>query len=463
MHIASLSANSLWKTLFHRQIWAYMKKTAIAVLCLQATQVQQTTQYVIDEYRFVLFSGMGEGREYVGVGFVFAPGVGASITGFEAVGSRIAAVGIDTSAALLTLISAYIPPNTRPEADRAPVWDALWELVEARERKGPVMVLGDLNARLHARLEGERDVIGPNIYGLGVGGLARLWREGKADERSNRDILVEKCRAGGYRIMNTWFKKPERKHVTFYTAGVETLPKSGEAWDPGDFGELDMCVVKGNWKSMVMDVEADTQAGLQTDHFPLLVKCRLKRSGRPAKKDRQGRFDFGGAGEEKKAAYDRAVQQGTGEGWTAGMEVEEAWGQLKGVVKGALEANIDRHTAKKQREWISEDTLAMIEHRRTLGEAGLLADARGALQGHKGTGHTGQGKWVEEGLQEKFWEPIKSMTRKKAPHAVRLAEGGKGTGEAAKPCEVYANYIEKTQWEPARTRPRRKTTGVAQG
>ena len=74
MRIAPLNVNSLRNTLFQRHILAYMKKTAIDVVRLQATQVQHTTQCAIDACRCVLCPGMGEGRAYAGVGFVFAPG-----------------------------------------------------------------------------------------------------------------------------------------------------------------------------------------------------------------------------------------------------------------------------------------------------------------------------------------------------------------------------------------------------
>ena len=46
------------------------------------------------------------------------------------------------------------------------------------------MVLGGLNARLHARLEGERGVIKPHRLRAWGWGLGAVMGEGKAEERS---------------------------------------------------------------------------------------------------------------------------------------------------------------------------------------------------------------------------------------------------------------------------------------
>ena len=135
-----------------------------------------------------------------------------------------------------------------------------------------VLILGDCNARIHARLQGEDDSIGPHVYGLGAERLAELWREKKANEKSNREMLVERCREEGYRVMNTWYKKPDAGKVTHVSACVTQLPKQGEPWDPTVFGEIDLCLVQNKWKGAIKDVEADTGAGLNTDHFPLIVK-----------------------------------------------------------------------------------------------------------------------------------------------------------------------------------------------
>ena len=51
----------------------------------------------------------------------------------------------------------------------------------ARERKGPVILLGDYNAIIHGRLRGEEGVLGPHKYGFGVDRATHpLWEQGAA-------------------------------------------------------------------------------------------------------------------------------------------------------------------------------------------------------------------------------------------------------------------------------------------
>ena len=63
-------------------------------------------------------------------------------------------------------------------------------------------------------------------------------------------------------------------------------------------------------------------------------------------------------------------------GWTQEKTVEEAWGKLKGTVLQGMEKSIGRETVQKRREWISEETMGMMEHRQALGAAGMMKEAR---------------------------------------------------------------------------------------
>jgi len=144
-------------------------------------------------------------------------------------GGRIIAAHLDLAPRLLTVIGAYAPQSSRPEDERRAFYQELAEVIQRAERKAMVLVLGDLNARLHARMTAERDVIGPHIYGLG---LNRIQRPDRGyGETTNRDLLVQLCLTGGrdgrYLIMNTWFCKPDRHKVTCMAPGVSQLPKGG--------------------------------------------------------------------------------------------------------------------------------------------------------------------------------------------------------------------------------------------
>ena len=285
--MATLNVKSIRKATMHLQVEQYMRDRDIAVLCLQETMVAQTTQYVVGDMLYVMHGHGKEEREYAGVGFVLREDVRRHVTGFELGGDgRIMVMGLDLAPRRLSLVSVYVPQSRREEEERTDFADELGKVIDRCQRKGAALILGDFNARIHARLRGEDAILGPHIYGAGVEKLqSGVWDQGG---RTNRDLLMEICAAQDLKVMNTWFKKEEKRKVTHRAPGVEKLPRDHEAWDPAWFAELDLCLAPRRWAGMVKDVEAITWANLNTDHFPLEVTLALKLRAAPRNKKGPG-------------------------------------------------------------------------------------------------------------------------------------------------------------------------------
>ena len=60
--LASLNVRSLWKATFQKQLADCMCKKGIGVMSIQETQTAQTTQYVVDDYLFVMFGGQEQAK-----------------------------------------------------------------------------------------------------------------------------------------------------------------------------------------------------------------------------------------------------------------------------------------------------------------------------------------------------------------------------------------------------------------
>ena len=97
-------------------------------------------------------------------------------------------MGLDLAPRRLTLISACAPQSRRPEEERSAFAEALGEVTDRHLKKGPVLVLGDLNARLHAGMHGWWP-LGPHIYGAGVSKVDDPDRV--QSETTNRELLME--------------------------------------------------------------------------------------------------------------------------------------------------------------------------------------------------------------------------------------------------------------------------------
>ena len=129
------------------------------------------------------------------------------------------------------------------------------------------IILGDLNARLHGIREDEEGIIGPYVFGKGVKYLER-----KQIDRLvlNRDLLSDVARDNGLSIMNTWFKKPDSKLISYRIPGTVDL----KIINPQKFATTDHILCKKSHKHIMLDVETDTITAIPSDHFPMI--CTIK-------------------------------------------------------------------------------------------------------------------------------------------------------------------------------------------
>ena len=69
-------------------------------------------------------------------------------------------------------------------------------------------------------------------------------------------------------------------------------------------------------------------------------------------------------------------------------------------------------------------------------------------------------EWVKKGLAEKFWDPIKEVTRNKSPQVVALKPRKNGRAvSGGSAVEVYAEFLEKSNGGGGKRvglRPRRR-------
>jgi len=55
-------------------------------------------------------------------------------------------------------------------------------------------------------------------------------------------------------------------------------------------------------------------------------------------------------------------------------------------------------------------------------------------------------RWLEAGLEERHWSPIKRMSKKRAPPAVTFSRSDGAEMGTRQPAQVYAEYLERDHW-----------------
>ena len=166
--IGTLNACSLLKRTMHHQLVHYMHTKKIDILCLQETKAKQTSFYMVDRYTFFTFSTAPSNQpEYLGTGFVLSPKARASLLRTLPATSRTAGISYNTGAGEFSVLTGHAPHNGHEEDTKHDFYEELGALVAQVARKGPFIILGDFNARIHGKLHDET-LLGPHIYGKGI-------------------------------------------------------------------------------------------------------------------------------------------------------------------------------------------------------------------------------------------------------------------------------------------------------
>ena len=148
------------------QVCTYMADHSIGVCCIQETRnINADYYYTSDGFLVVLSGCTGSTHDFAGVGFVVAPTLVRNVVGFDQHSSRMASLKLRVQDGVAVLFSVYAPHNMKDLASRMNFYDCLHELYHKTSVNGPVLIFGDLNARLGTRHPGEDEVMGAHGYG----------------------------------------------------------------------------------------------------------------------------------------------------------------------------------------------------------------------------------------------------------------------------------------------------------
>ena len=112
----------------------------------------------------------------------------------------------------LVITNVHVPSAWNHEFEyREDFFEALTLECANRKDKTIHLCIGDFNTRLHARKEGEEDIIGPHIFGRGKEFLDRIYNT--AEE--NRTLLVNLLKATNHTII--------RYNIKYYSAYLRQI------------------------------------------------------------------------------------------------------------------------------------------------------------------------------------------------------------------------------------------------
>ena len=155
--------------------------------------------------------------EHGGTGVILSPKAKATLLDFKQIDGRIMTVTLDMIGPPLHFLNAYAPQSGTETRLKNDFYETLERNLVSFPNSHPTFIVGDFNARLHARFENEACCIGQHIFGRG---LNFLIHNSSPASFENRSLFVEFCLAHDLHIGNTLVQKPVSKQVTFREAGV---------------------------------------------------------------------------------------------------------------------------------------------------------------------------------------------------------------------------------------------------
>ena len=139
---------------------------------------------------------------------------------------------------------------------------------------GPVIIGGDFNARLQeAPDEEEKEIIGEHTFQRLATNLGLL----SEDMLENMQLLINMAREHNLIAVNTFYRKPEHKLATYRKVGADRTQNPSRA----NHEQIDYWMVGRRWRRMIIDAESDMNANIDSDHYPVKLKCKFALKQRP--------------------------------------------------------------------------------------------------------------------------------------------------------------------------------------
>ena len=129
----------------------------MGLICLQETRVPYSGSRVLDNGYILITAGEDdENRTYAGAGFFVAPRMKRSLYNFKPISERICCLKLRVKGGKAAIVNAYAPHNGYPFQVRQQYFSQLSEVVANSSSFGLKLVVGDLNARIHNNIGGDR-------------------------------------------------------------------------------------------------------------------------------------------------------------------------------------------------------------------------------------------------------------------------------------------------------------------
>ena len=264
------ATGGLRRIAIREEIEMWMKDEQIKILTLQETQLNRDDKEPRKTHTFY-HSTMPQEKEYThGVGFCIDNKYIKYLTTMVPISDRIIIAQFRYIANMsFTIIGIYAPHASRPQQEKDKFYKTLNQNIKQYKGKGPMIIMGDTNARPGKAMGPEEKKIIGEYTLLGRQATPHAESEGV---KENRRLLIDMCIENGLMITNTQFRKQEENLITCRAIGInKTHPLKLQT-----HYQIDHILTTSRWRNGIMNVQAENRANLVSDHNPVWAQVRFK-------------------------------------------------------------------------------------------------------------------------------------------------------------------------------------------
>ena len=340
------------------QILKEMYSFKLDILGLCESRLVGSGRERLEDGSILLYSGH-EKHSIRGVGMIISKKYAKCILEWKPINDRLLKVRFNSKYSKLTVIQCYAPTNQAEEEEKDNFYEALQREVDLVPRHDVLMVNGDLNAKVGEDNTGKEGIMGK--HGLGV-------------INDNGQRFVDLCSTNDLVIGGTIFPHKKIHKQTWISPDSNTK------------NQIDHITINRKWRSSLQDVRVYRGADVNSDHYLLTAKLKLKLKN-PDRTDKkqirkydvsklkdtevlnqfrialQNRFS---ALEEENLDNENTPDEGN--------VVESKWKQFKTAYQETAEEIIG-YKKNKTKPWLSKETWDKIEDRKKIKSKILTANS----------------------------------------------------------------------------------------
>ena len=185
-----------------------LRKRKVDVCCIQEVRWKgQGARFVGTSGRRYKLWWSGDDIRFVGVGILVKEEISGNVLEIRRKSDRVMAIVLTLSREVMRIICAYGPQSGRPNAEKVRFYDEMgneWDFGSSREI---IISLGGFNGHVGKYAEVFEGVHGGD-------GIGKRNAEGRK--------LLEFCDDRELCVANTWFKKTDKRNITYSAGGCET-------------------------------------------------------------------------------------------------------------------------------------------------------------------------------------------------------------------------------------------------